>query len=127
MRSYVPIPSDGYDKPSNAGRKPASIIRRRKEQSPQVLVDRIQNSQETSDSRENVRLHISISTATNEWRSSPSETGNSNNIRFPDSCNDQPKIFELHRKKDLSKLVIRVPHPDAFWAYRFLKVKDWII
>ena len=47
MRSYTPTPSDAFDKPSNAGRKPGSIIRRRKEQPTQVLVDRIQNSQET--------------------------------------------------------------------------------
>ena len=127
MRSYTPTPYDAFDKPSNAGRNPGSVIRRRKEQSTQVLVDRIQNSQQTSDSRENMRLHISKSPATNEWRSLPSETENSNNIRFPDPCNDQPKIFELHMKKDLSKLVIAVPHPDVFWAYRFLEVKDWIV
>ena len=105
MRSYTPTPSDAFDKPLNAGRKPGSIIRRRKEQPTQVLVDRIQNTQETSGSRENIRLHITKSPATYEWRSSPSETENSNNIRFPDPCNDQLKIFELHMKKDLSKLV----------------------
>ena len=22
--------------------------------------------------------------------------------------------------------MVSVPHPDAFWAYRFLEVKDWI-
>ena len=127
MRSYTPAPYGAFDKPSNTGRNPGSVIRRRKEQSTQVLVDRIQNSQQTSDSRENMRLHISKSPATNEWRSSPSETENSSNIRFPDPCNDQTKIFELHMKKDLSKLVITVPHPDVFWAYRFLEVKDWIV
>ena len=72
-----------------------------------MLVDRIQSSQETSGSRENIRPYISKSPATNEWKSSPSEIENSNNIRFPDPCNDQPKIFELHMKKDLSKLVKR--------------------
>ena len=107
MRSYTPTPSDAFSKPSNVGRKPGSIIRRRKKQPTQVLVDRIQNSQETSGSREDICLHISKSPSTNEWRFSPSETENSNNIRFPDPCNDQPKIFELHMKKDLSKLVKR--------------------
>ena len=44
MRSYTPTPSDVFDKPSKAGRKLGSIIRRRKEQPSKVLVDRIQNS-----------------------------------------------------------------------------------
>ena len=26
------------------------------------------------------------------------------------------------RKKERS-----VPHPDVFWAYRFLEIKDWIV
>ena len=52
-------------------------------------------------------MHISKSPATNEWRSTPSETENSNNIRFPDPCNNQTKVFELHIKKDLSKFVKR--------------------
>ena len=54
MRSYTPTPSDAFDKPSNAGRKTGSIIRRRKEQPTEVLLDRIQNSQETLGSRENI-------------------------------------------------------------------------
>ena len=107
MRNYTSAPSDAFDKPTNAGRKPSSIIRSTKEQPTQVLVDRIQNSQETSGSWENIRLHISKSPATNEWRYSPSETEKSSNIRFPDPCNDRPKIFELHMKKDLSKSVKR--------------------
>ena len=73
MRSFTPTPT---------------IIRRRKEQPTEVLLDRIQNSQETLGSRENIHLNISKSPTTNERRSSPSETENSNNIRFPDPCND---------------------------------------
>ena len=96
MRSYTPIPSDAFNKPSNTGRKPGSIIRRRKEQPTEVLLDRIQNSQETLGNRENIHLHISKSPTINKWRSSPCETENSNNIRFPNPCNDQPKIFELY-------------------------------
>ena len=107
MRIYTPTPSDAFDKPSNAGRKPDSIVRRRKGQPTEVLLDQIQNSQETLSSRGNIRLHISKSPTTNEWRSSPSETENSNNVRFPDPCIDQTKIFEVHMKKDLSKLAKR--------------------
>ena len=24
-------------------------------------------------------------------------------------------------------IYIYVPHPDIFWAYRFLEIKDWIV
>ena len=79
-------------------------LKEKNEQHTEVLVDRIQNSQKILGRMENIRLHISKSPATNEWRSSPSETENSNNIRFPDF---QSKIFKLHKKKDLSTFVKR--------------------
>ena len=100
MRIYTPKPSYAFNKPSKTGRKPDSIIRRRKEQPTEVLADRIQNFQETLGSTKKIRLHISKSPTTNEGRSSPSKIEKSNNIRFRDPCHDQPKIFQLHMKKD---------------------------
>ena len=42
------------------------------EQPTEVLVDQIQNSQETLGSKKNIRMNISKSATTYEWRSSPS-------------------------------------------------------
>ena len=36
---------------------------------------------------------------------------------------DAPSVFF----SNTGRLSVDSPHPDVFWAYRFLEVKDWIV
>ena len=104
FRDYQPGPSDSFNKPKNAGRKPGSALRQRNPNEPDIVVDR---NEENSDESQGIRIRLQKSPGTKQWKSSECSQHSDQTIRFQDPRTDQPEEFELHLRNKLSQSIFK--------------------
>ena len=101
LRDYVPTFLDEFVKSKNAYRKPGFLNRKRYREPPTVFVDRKEEQQE--EGSQDLRLKFIQSPKSQTWKALGSSS--QEEIRFSDPNEKRPKVFELHLRKDVPKLV----------------------
>ena len=101
LRDYVATFSDEFVKSKNAGKKPVFLNRKRYREPPTVFVEHLEEQQE--EVSQDLRLKFVKSSESQTWKAWGSSS--QEEIRFSGSNEKRPKIFELHLRKDVPKLV----------------------
>ena len=92
--------SDKFERPSNAGCKPNFTPRSRVREAPQVFVDQQRDQRD-----ERICLRISKPVESNTWQSAKVQNQGGSSNRFADPDMNLKKMFELHLRKDVPRLV----------------------